>query len=125
MIDTRTDRVVRRLPTGSAPLHAAVSASLRLLVTTSWRGNTVNLIDVDGVLPTERIALDLRPDGIELDPAGRMLAVSSLETDGVALVDLAAAPADAPASRASPRRTISPSRPTAGGSTSPISAPIA
>ena len=90
VIDTRSDTVVRRLATGSAPLHAAVSAELRLLVTTSWRGNTVNLIDVDGVLPTERIALDLRPDGIELDPAGRVLAVSSLETDSVALVDLAA-----------------------------------
>ena len=60
------------------------------MVTTSWRGNTVNLIDADGVLPTERIALDLRPDGIELDPAGSVLAVSSLEADGVALVDLAA-----------------------------------
>jgi DNA-binding beta-propeller fold protein YncE len=88
VIDTRTDTVVRRLPTGSAPLHAAVSASLRLLVTTSWRGDTVNLIDIDGILPTQRIALDLRPDGIELDPAGRLLAVSSLETDNVALVDL-------------------------------------
>ena len=90
VIDTRSDTVVRRLATGSAPLHAAVSTGLRLLVTTSWRGNTVNLIDVDGALPTERIALDLRPDGIELDPAGRTLAVSSLETDSVALVDLAA-----------------------------------
>ena len=88
VIDTRTDTVVRRLPTGSAPLHAAVSASLRLLVTTSWRGDTVNLIDIDGILPTQRIALDLRPDGIELDPSGRLLAVSSLETDNVALVDL-------------------------------------
>jgi DNA-binding beta-propeller fold protein YncE len=90
VIDTRTDLVVRRLATGSVPLHAAVSASLGVLVTTSWRGNTVNLIDVEGVRPTERIALDLRPDGIALDPSGRVLAVSSLETDGVALVDLAA-----------------------------------
>jgi DNA-binding beta-propeller fold protein YncE len=90
VVDTRSDTVVRRLATGSAPLHAAVSESLGLLVTTSWRGNTVNLIDADGVLPTARVALDVRPDGIELDPAGRVLAVTSLESDRVALVDLAA-----------------------------------
>ncbi len=88
VIDPRGDRVIRRLRTGSAPLHAAVSTDLDLLVTTSWRGDTANLIDVNGILPTRQVALDLRPDGIALDPAGRMLAVSSLEGDAVALVDL-------------------------------------
>ena len=90
VIDTRADAVLRRLPTGTVPLHAAVSASQDLLVTTSWRGRVVNLIDVAGILPTETVALDVRPDGIALDPAGRILAVSSLEQDAVALVDLAA-----------------------------------
>ena len=90
VIDTRADAVLRRLPTGTAPLHAAVSASLDLLVTTSWRGRVVNLIDIAGLLPTETVALEVRPDGIALDPAGRILAVSSLEHDAVALVDLAA-----------------------------------
>jgi DNA-binding beta-propeller fold protein YncE len=88
VLDTRRGEVVRRLRTGSAPLHAAVSAELDLVVTTSWRGNKVNLIDANGVLPTQEVALDLRPDGIALDPGGRMLAVSSLESDSVALVDL-------------------------------------
>lgn len=88
VIDTRSGGVVRRLPTGSPPLHAAVSDSLRRVVTTSWRGNTVNLIDPEGVLPIERIAIGVRPDGIELDPAGRLLAVSSFESDRVSLVDL-------------------------------------
>lgn len=90
VIDTRSGGVVRRLPTGSPPLHAAVSDSLRRVVTTSWRGNTVNLIDPEGVLPIERIALGVRPDGIELDPSGRLLAVSSFESDKVSLVDLEA-----------------------------------
>ncbi len=90
VIDTRSGSVVRRLATGTPPLHAAVSESLRRIVTTSWRGNSVNLVDPDGLLPPERITLDLRPDGIELDPSGRILAVSSFEDDRVALVDLAA-----------------------------------
>ena len=90
VIDTRSGGVVRRLPTGSPPLHAAVSDSLRRVITTSWRGNTVNLIDPDGLLPIERIPIGVRPDGIELDPSGRLLAVSSFESDTVALVDLEA-----------------------------------
>ncbi|MGD9509452.1 MAG: beta-propeller fold lactonase family protein, partial [Geminicoccaceae bacterium] len=90
VIDTRSGGVVRRLPTGSPPLHAAVSDSLRRVVTTSWRGDTVNLIDPDGILPTERIAIGVRPDGIELDASGKLLAVSSLESDKVSLVDLEA-----------------------------------
>jgi DNA-binding beta-propeller fold protein YncE len=90
VLDSRSDTVVRRLRTGSAPLHATVSAELGLLlVTTSWRGDLVNLIDVDGILATGQVALDPRPDGIALDPAGRVLAVSSLESDRIALVDLA------------------------------------
>src|SRR5262245_32610593 len=66
VIDPRSGTVVRKLATATPPLHAAVSDSLRRVVTTSWRGNTVNLIDPDGLLPPERIALALRPDGIEL-----------------------------------------------------------
>lgn len=89
VIDTRSDAVVRRLPTGTPPLHAAVSESLRRVVTTSWRGNLVNLIDPDGILPPEQIAIGLRPDGIELDPSGKVLAISSIEDNRVALVDLA------------------------------------
>lgn len=90
VIDTRSGGVVRRLPTGSPPLHAAVSDNLRRVVTTSWRGNTVNLIDPDGILPIERISIGVRPDGIELDSTGRLLAVSSFESDQVSLVDLEA-----------------------------------
>jgi YVTN family beta-propeller protein len=90
VIDTRTDRVVRRIAVGALPHQVAVSASLGLLVSTNSGEGTISVVDLAGEAPAGRIALDRAPEHMELAPSGKLLAVANIEAGSVSLVDLAA-----------------------------------
>lgn len=53
VIDTRTDSIVRVLPTGPIPKYVAASPNGRLLAVTHWGDNTIALLDVSSGDPAK------------------------------------------------------------------------
>lgn len=53
IIDTRTNKIVRVMPTGPLPKVVAVSPDNRLVAITHWGDNTVGLIDISSSNPAE------------------------------------------------------------------------
>lgn len=53
IVDTKTDKIVRVMPTGPIPKFVAVSADNQRVAITNWGDNTVGIIDISSNLPSD------------------------------------------------------------------------
>jgi YVTN family beta-propeller protein len=88
VIDTRTDRVVARVPVGDVPHQVAVSEVTGKLVASNTGDDTISIVDLD-TLATRTLRLDHEPEHMALAPDGVLLAVGNLAGGTVSLVSLA------------------------------------
>jgi YVTN family beta-propeller protein len=88
VIDSRTDRLVARLPVGNVPHQVAVSDVVDKLVASNTADDTISIIDLP-TLATRALRLDHEPEHMELSPDGVLLAVGNIGAGTVSLVSLA------------------------------------
>jgi YVTN family beta-propeller protein len=88
VIDSRTDRVVTRLPVGNVPHQVAVSDVTGKLITSNTGDDTISIVDLS-TLQTKSLRLDHEPEHMELASDGRLLAVGNIAAGTVSLVSLA------------------------------------
>ena len=67
VIDTRTDRVVARVPVGRVPHQVAVSDVVDKLVASNTADDTISIVDLP-TLATRTLRLDHEPEHMELSP---------------------------------------------------------
>ena len=87
VIDTRTDRLVTRLPVGNVPHQVSVSDVVDKLVASNTADDTISIVDLP-TLATRTLRLDHEPEHMELSPDGVLLAVGNIGAGTVSLVSL-------------------------------------
>jgi YVTN family beta-propeller protein len=87
VIDSRTDRLLMRLPVGNVPHQVAVSDVVNKLVASNTADDTISIIDLP-TLATHTLRLDHEPEHMELSPDGVLLAVGNIGAGTVSLVSL-------------------------------------
>ena len=87
VIDTRTDRLVTRIPVGNVPHQVSVSDVVDKLVASNTADDTISIVDLP-TLATRTLRLDHEPEHMELDPTGVLLAVGNIGAGTVSLVSL-------------------------------------
>ena len=87
VIDTATDTLLTRIPTGSTPHQVALSAPLGVLAVSNSGDDTLSLIDL-ATMETRALALGSVPEHMTLHPAGELLAVGNIDEGSVSLVSL-------------------------------------
>jgi YVTN family beta-propeller protein len=87
VIDTRTDRLVARLPVGRVPHQVAISDVVDKLVASNTADDTISIIDLP-TLATRTLRLDHEPEHMELSPDDVLLAVGNIRAGTVSLVSL-------------------------------------
>jgi YVTN family beta-propeller protein len=88
VIDSRTDRLVARLPVGNVPHQVSVSDVVDKLVASNTADDTISIVDLP-TLATRALRLDHEPEHMELSPDGVLLAVGNIGAGTVSLVSLA------------------------------------
>lgn len=91
VIDTRTDRVVTRLPVGNVPHQVAISDVAGKLIASNTADDTISIVDL-ATLRTTTLDLDHEPEHMALAPDGRLLAVGNIAAGTVSLVSLEGEP---------------------------------
>jgi YVTN family beta-propeller protein len=87
VIDSRTDRLVARLPVGRVPHQVVVSDVAGKLVTSNTADDTISIVELSS-LETRTLKLDHEPEHMELAPDGRLLAIGNIAAGTVSLVSL-------------------------------------
>jgi len=87
VIDTRSDRLVARIPVGNVPHQVAISDVADKLVASNTADDTISIIDIS-TLATRTLRLDHEPEHMELSPDGVLLAVGNIGAGTVSLVSL-------------------------------------
>jgi YVTN family beta-propeller protein len=87
VIDSRTDRLVTRLPVGNVPHQISVSDVVDKLVASNTADDTISIVDL-ATLRTRTLRLDHEPEHMELSPDGVLLAVGNIGGGTVSLVSL-------------------------------------
>jgi YVTN family beta-propeller protein len=87
VIDSRTDRLVTRIPVGNVPHQVSVSDVVDKLVASNTADDTISIVDLP-TLATRTLRLDHEPEHMELDPTGVLLAVGNIGAGTVSLVSL-------------------------------------
>jgi YVTN family beta-propeller protein len=87
VIDSRTDRLVMRLPVGNVPHQVSVSDVVDKLVASNTADDTISIVDLP-TLATRTLRLDHEPEHMELSPDGLLLAVGNIGAGAVSLVSL-------------------------------------
>jgi YVTN family beta-propeller protein len=87
VIDSRTDRLLMRLPVGNVPHQVAVSDVVNKLVASNTADDTISIIDLP-TLATHTLRLDHEPEHMELSPDGVLLAVGNIGAGTISLVSL-------------------------------------
>ena len=87
VIDTATDTLLTRIPTGATPHQVALSAPLGVLAVSNSGDDTLSLIDL-ATMETRALALGGVPEHMELHPDGDLLAVGNIDEGSVSLVSL-------------------------------------
>jgi YVTN family beta-propeller protein len=87
VIDSRTDRLVTRLPVGKVPHQVSVSDVVDKLVSSNTADDTISIVDLP-TLATRTLRLDHEPEHMELSPDGVLLAVGNIGAGSVSLVSL-------------------------------------
>jgi YVTN family beta-propeller protein len=88
VIDTRTDRLVARIPVGNVPHQVAISDVTGKVVASNTADDTISIVDL-GTLATRTLKLDHEPEHMALAPDGVLLAVGNIAAGTVSLVSLA------------------------------------
>jgi YVTN family beta-propeller protein len=88
VIDSRTDRLVTRLPVGNVPHQVSVSDVMGKLVASNTADDTISIVDL-GTMATTTLELDHEPEHMELAPDGVLLAIGNIAAGTVSLVSLA------------------------------------
>jgi YVTN family beta-propeller protein len=87
VIDTRTDRVVARVPVGRVPHQTVVSDVTGKLVASNTADDTISIVDLS-TLATRTLKLDDEPEHMALAPDGVLLAIGNIAAGTVSLVSL-------------------------------------
>jgi YVTN family beta-propeller protein len=87
VIDTRTDRLVMRLPVGRVPHQVVVSDVAGKLIASNTADDTISMVDLS-TLRTRTLELDDEPEHMALAPDGLLLAIGNLAAGTVSLVSL-------------------------------------
>jgi YVTN family beta-propeller protein len=87
VIDSRTDRLVARLPVGRVPHQVVVSDVTDSLVASNTGDNTISIVDLR-TLQTRSLELDDEPEHMALAPDGVLLAIGNIAAGTVSLVSL-------------------------------------
>jgi YVTN family beta-propeller protein len=87
VIDTRTDRVVARIPVGRVPHQVVVSDVAGKLVASNTADDTISIVDLS-TLQARTLELDDEPEHMALAPDGLLLAIGNLAAGTVSLVSL-------------------------------------
>jgi YVTN family beta-propeller protein len=87
VIDTRTDRLVARLPVGRVPHQVVVSDVAGKLVASNTADGTISIVDLK-TLHTRTLELDDEPEHMALAPDGVLLAIGNIAAGTVSLVSL-------------------------------------
>ena len=87
VIDTRTDRLVARLPVGRVPHQVVVSDVANKLVASNTADDTLSIVDLS-TLRTSTLELDEEPEHMALAPDGVLLAIGNIAAGTVSLVSL-------------------------------------
>jgi YVTN family beta-propeller protein len=87
VIDTRSDRVVARVPVGRVPHQVVVSDVAGKLVASNTADDTISIVDLS-TLDTTTLTLDHEPEHMALAPDGVLLAIGNLAGGTVSLVSL-------------------------------------
>ena len=87
VIDTRTDRLVARLPVGRVPHQVVVSDVADKLVASNTADDTISIIDLT-TMQTRTLELDDEPEHMALAPDGVLLAIGNIAAGTVSLVSL-------------------------------------
>jgi YVTN family beta-propeller protein len=87
VIDSRTDRLVARIPVGNVPHQVAISEVTGKLVASNTADDSVSIVDL-ATLDTRTLGLDHEPEHMELSPDGVLLAVGNIGAGTVSLVSL-------------------------------------
>ena len=87
VIDSRTDRLIARLPVGRVPHQVVVSEVAGKLVASNTADDTVSIVDL-ATLRTRALELDDEPEHMALAPDGVLLAIGNLAAGTVSLVSL-------------------------------------
>jgi YVTN family beta-propeller protein len=80
VIDSRTDRLVARLPVGRVPHQVVVSDVAGKLVASNTADDTISIVELSS-LETRTLELDHEPEHMELAPDGRLLAIGNIAAD--------------------------------------------
>ncbi|HYZ26254.1 MAG TPA: beta-propeller fold lactonase family protein [Geminicoccaceae bacterium] len=87
VIDSRTDRLVARIPVGNVPHQVAVSDVAGKLVATNTADDTISIVDL-ATLDTKTLSLGHEPEHMALAPDGVLLAIGNIAGGTVSLVSL-------------------------------------
>jgi YVTN family beta-propeller protein len=87
VIDTRTDRLIARLPVGRVPHQVVVSDVAGKLVASNTADDTISIVDLS-TLETRTLELDDEPEHMALGPDGVLLAIGNIAAGTVSLVSL-------------------------------------
>ena len=87
VIDTRTDRLLARLPVGRVPHQVVVSDVAGKLVASNTADDTISIVDLRS-LQTKTLELDDEPEHMALAPDGVLLAIGNIAAGTVSLVSL-------------------------------------
>jgi YVTN family beta-propeller protein len=87
VIDTRTDRLVARLPVGRVPHQVVVSDVAGKLVASNTADDTISIVDLS-TRQTRTLELDDEPEHMALGPDGVLLAIGNIAAGTVSLVSL-------------------------------------
>jgi YVTN family beta-propeller protein len=87
VIDSRTDRLIARIPVGNVPHQVAVSDVTGKLVASNTADDTISIVDL-ATLATSTLRLDHEPEHMALAPDGRLLAIGNLAGGTVSFVSL-------------------------------------
>jgi len=88
IIDTRTDRVVHRVPVGNVPHQVVISDSEMKMIASNTADDTVTIVDLRTLQPIATVALDHEPEHMEVSPGGDMAAVGNIAAGTVSFVSL-------------------------------------
>jgi YVTN family beta-propeller protein len=87
VIDSRSDRLITRIPVGNVPHQVAISDVVGKLVASNTADDTVSIVDL-ATLATRTLRLDHEPEHMELSPDGVLLAVGNIGAGTVSLISL-------------------------------------
>ena len=91
VIDSRIDRVIKRIEVGEVPHQVAVSLELGKIAVTNTADDTVSIIDSSTFMVVANVPLDSEPEHIAMNHTGDTIAVGNIGAGTVSLVSLVSA----------------------------------